>query len=165
MKYAEDYSWRIHGGRDVIMSSLVGHTIVAIDTDDAKRNIWFTLEGGEILRMFHDQDCCESVYIESIVGNLTDLLGTPLLVVEVVSWADGQDGVPPPILPRRESWMDDEDYADHCTYAVESYRWTFYKFATIRGYVDIRWYGTSNGYYGEGVDLRHINIDEEEGED
>lgn len=54
MKYAEDYSWRIHGGRDVIMSSLVGHTIVAIDTDDAKRNIWFTLEGGEILRMFHD---------------------------------------------------------------------------------------------------------------
>ncbi|MGF3998932.1 DUF7448 domain-containing protein, partial [Staphylococcus aureus] len=77
MKYAEDYSWRIHGGRDVIMSSLVGHTIVAIDTDDAKRNIWFTLEGGEILRMFHDQDCCESVYIESIVGNLTDLLGTP----------------------------------------------------------------------------------------
>ncbi|MDN3155450.1 DUF7448 domain-containing protein, partial [Enterococcus faecalis] len=98
-------------------------------------------------------------------GNLTDLLGTPLLVAEVVSWADGQDGVPPPILPRRESWMDDEDYADHCTYAVESYRWTFYKFATIRGYVDIRWYGTSNGYYGEGVDLRHINIDEEEGED
>jgi hypothetical protein len=83
---------------------------------------------------YHSQDCCESVYIESIVGDLDDLVGSPLLLSEEVSSDEG---------PLNE-------YED-------SYTWTFYKFATIKGYVDVRWYGSSNGYYSESVQLRREN--------
>ena len=81
----------------------------------------------------HDQDCCESVVINDVVGDLQDLVGEPLLMAEEVS---GYIGPEP-------------EYAD-------SYTWTFYKFATRRGYVDVRWLGESNGYYSEGVDLHYV---------
>jgi hypothetical protein len=83
---------------------------------------------------YHSQDCCEYVYIESIVGDLDDLVGSPLLLSEEVSSDEG---------PLNEY--------------EESYTWTFYKFATIKGYVDVRWYGISNGYYSESVQLRREN--------
>ena len=81
---------------------------------------------------FHHQDCCESVDINDIVGDLQDLVGEPLLMAEEVSGYIG---------PEPES--------------ADSYTYTFYKFATRKGYVDVRWLGESNGYYSESVSLGH----------
>lgn len=79
-------------------------------------------------RMFHYQECCEDVRMESVVGDLNDLVGVPLLCAE-------------------------EAHHQAETTAVDSTTWTFYKFATIKGFVDIRWVGSSNGYYSESVSL------------
>ena len=104
---------------------------VVVDGDE----IVFTTVNGEVYKMLHVQDCCESVYIESIVGDLEDLVGEEILrAEEATNLFD--------VLRNTE-----QEYSD------ESHTWTFYKFATRKGYVDIRWYGTSNGYYSEGVDF------------
>ena len=96
------------------------------------REIRFVTVDGDIYRMFHYQDCCESVYVESVVGDVQDLVGEPILVAEEVTSHDNPE---------------DADVSEY----QESFTWTFYKLATRKGYVDIRWYGESNGYYSEGV--------------
>lgn len=84
---------------------------------------------GDKYKFYHDQNCCENVYIESIDGDINDLVGTPITMAE-------------------ESCRSAED--DECW---ESGTWTFYRFATVKGYVTVRWLGTSNGYYSESVDF------------
>lgn len=111
------------------ISVLVGKTLARIDDSRADELLFYT-EEGECYRMYHEQDCCEHVFIEDICGNLDDLVGTPILLAEEVS----EDREPV------ETWDD-------------SHTWTFYKIATVTGYVTIRWYGTSNGYYSEKVDF------------
>ena len=86
---------------------------------------------------FHGQDCCESVGINDVVGDLSDLVGEPLLIADEVS---GETPV-------------DFNERDH-----ESVTWTFYKFATRKGYVDVRWLGESNGYYSESVNLGYEKV-------
>lgn len=84
----------------------------------------FICDDGTIFEMSHSQDCCESVNIDDIVGDLEDLIGSPIVEAEEVS---------------------------ECTSLYESETWTFYKIGTLKGGVHIRWYGTSNGYYSEDV--------------
>jgi hypothetical protein len=98
----------------------------------------FTVDDGSQYRMFHVQDCCESVSIESIVGDLQDLVGHPILMAEEATSGEYQP------------WETPDEYD-------ESFTWTFYKFATIKGYVDIRWHGQSNGYYSESVDFMLVS--------
>jgi hypothetical protein len=83
--------------------------------------------------MYHCQDCCESVYVEDINGDLDDLLNTPILQAEERTSRENPEGF-------------EKEYQD-------SFTWTFYHLATINGYVTIRWYGESNGWYSERVDF------------
>lgn len=109
---------------------LLGKTLTSVENKGDE--LIFTLDSGQRCKLHHEQDCCENVRIEDVIGELADLIGLPLLMAEEVS--------------------SDEDPGPMSDYE-ESYTWTFYKLATIKGYVTVRWYGSSNGYYSESVDF------------
>lgn len=115
---------------------LLGKTLSNIENKGDEELI-FTLDNGEKYMLYHSQDCCEGVQIEEIIGDLKDLMGTPITLAEEIIHESGvnPDGVKIP------------EFQDCFT-------WTFYKLATSNGYATIRWYGESNGYYSESVDWR-----------
>lgn len=113
-----------------MLLDILGKTITAITVAEDKESIDIITDDGSAYRMYHLQDCCESVTVEDVIGDLDDLIGSPLTMAEESTSTD-----------------DPEDK----NYNAESSTWTFYKFATVKGYVTIRWYGWSNGYYSEGV--------------
>ena len=113
---------------------LLGHTLTNVE-NVAGDKLVFTLDNGEKYKLYHPQSCCESVTIEDINGELSDLIGSPIVMAEEVSSNEN----PPDVSKEYQ-----------CSY--DSFTWTFYKLATVKGYVTVRWYGESNGYYSESVD-------------
>ena len=111
---------------------LKGKTLTKIDGEEGDGELFFFISDGDVLKMYHEKDCCESVYLEDICGDLDNLIGSPILVAEERTNRDD-----PPI---------DERYD-------ESWTWTFYEISTLKGSVTLRWYGESNGYYSEDVDI------------
>ncbi len=68
------------------VESIVGMTMFAVKRIDEK--IVMYCEDGRIYTLLHEQDCCESVVIDDICGDLSDLEGSPLLVCEESSNVD-----------------------------------------------------------------------------
>ena len=124
---------------------LVGKTLTEIK--NLGDELIFIVDDGTEYKMYHAQDCCESVSIEDINGDLNDLIGTPILLAEEVSNYE-------PVSEEDKQKTKEANGWGSCT-------WTFYKLATIKGYVDIRWFGESNGYYSESVDFIQVGVDRE----
>lgn len=135
--------------KPVDISVLVGKTITRIDYDDADRNyIRFFCDDGSAYQQVYHQDCCAGCDIESIVGDLGDLIGTPVLIAEEASFPQVHPaGVRPASIE----------------YEAESFTWTFYKIDTNKGGITVRWYGSSNGYYSESATFEEVAQTEEEG--
>jgi hypothetical protein len=112
----------------VSFNTLVGKTLTkVVNGGDV---ISFYCVDGSLYQQVHMQDCCESVHIEDIVGDLEDLVGSPIIQASEETNNDNAK----------------DKYDESCT-------WTFYNICTMKGSVTIRWYGTSNGYYSESVDF------------
>lgn len=133
------------------LKEMVGQTIVEINgmKEGSERVTLISKEGNKLV-LWYEHDCCASCDIAQVDGDPLDLLGLPLLMAEEVTGESvGQnedlnaDGEP------HGEWHD-------------SHTWTFYKFATVAGYVTLRWYGSSNGYYSETTSAWYGPKDEEE---
>ena len=114
------------------IEDMIGATIVEITgAEKGSSLVHFKSKDGRGWEFYHDQDCCETVEVEDICGDISDLIGEPLVEAEVVTNSEDATGI---------------EYPD-------SFTWTFYKFGTRKGHVTIRWLGESNGYYSEEVDV------------
>jgi hypothetical protein len=111
---------------------LIGKTMAKVENIDNKEIIFETVDGIKY-KLYHASYCCECVMVEDIVGELSDLIGSPILMAEESTNNDNP-----------------KDKYD------ESFTWTFYKLSTIKGSVTIRWYGSSNGCCSESVDFCKI---------
>jgi hypothetical protein len=107
------------------IKDLLGQTLTNAENKD-NLGILLTNVDGKAWKLCPEQ---EDVRIEEIIGDLTNLIGNPILMAEEVSGKR---------MPGK---------------TTASGTWTFYKLATIRGYVTIRFLGTSNGFYSESVSL------------
>ena len=117
---------------EVSFNALIGKTLKEI-TGGAKGDgeIIFICDDGSQFLMYHSDDCCESVTVEDVAGDLNDLIGSPILDAREETSNTNPSGV-------------EIEYQD-------SFTWTFYILSTNKGSVTIRWYGESNGYYSESV--------------
>lgn len=105
---------------------VLGKTLTAIDRD--VDGLTFRCTDGTVYRMWHDQECCEYVYLEDVCGDLDDLIGSPLVEAE-------------------------EDFEEA---SAKGGTWTFYRFSTVKGTVTLRWLGESNGYYSEQANFDEV---------
>src|SRR6478609_9342462 len=110
--------------------NMIGRTMINCVGYEVNSDIMSFVDGdGNRYSFSHSQDCCENVGIYDVIGDISDLIGSPMLGAEEISSPEPSDYHP-----------------------SDSYTWTFYRFWTAKGTVTVRWLGESNGYYSEGVD-------------
>ena len=100
-------------------------------------DVIFLTESGRKFHMYHNQGCCESVRIFDLKGDLDHLLNSPILEATEVISSENPTDIPAP------------EYQD-------SFTWSTFTIRTAKGVVVIRWYGESNGYYGEDVSFSEV---------
>jgi hypothetical protein len=115
---------------DINFSVLQGDIILDIQgCEKGSDQVLIVTYSGYKYRMYHEQDCCECVLIEDVCGDISDIIGQRVELAE------------------ERSRIAEEGECD------ESGTWTFYTIRTIKGSLDIRFLGSSNGYYSESVDF------------
>lgn len=125
-------------------AKMLGHVISAVEEtvpDHPSTRRWAAhvtaalaihTENGPICLMSHEQDCCESVYLESGLDELKALIGGTIYDFrEAASHS-----------------RSDEDGDE---------QWVFYIVVTDKGHATLRWEGSSNGYYSTSVNVRLLD--------
>ena len=97
---------------------------------------------GTCLKFYHRQDCCETVLLEDFDTAPEDLINTNIISIEERKYSDSENAVKP-----LNDW-------------AESYTWTFYIIKTSKFTMWMRWYGESNGWYSEEVDIDYLYYNE-----
>jgi hypothetical protein len=112
------------------IKKIVGETLAYVDVDPEGDHILLTTVSGRQFSIFHRQDCCESVRIQGLDGEWSELFGKVI----------------------QEAKHEEEDLQE--TY--ESGTLTALTFKVDGATVVSRWIGESNGYYSECVNVDEL---------
>jgi hypothetical protein len=113
------------------MNELIGTTILRLWVDDEQHLLIFETDRGDMAYETYG-DCCSETWFADIIG-VKDLIGQRILAVEAIEMDSVED--------ERTRQEQDEFYS--------------VKLTTLRGYVDIIFRNSSNGYYGGNIN--HVN--------
>ena len=89
-------------------------------------------------KLTHVQDCCESVWIEDITGDIETHLQNNEILDAYGSYSE-----------YKENDREKHGY-------IESGTWSFYVIRTMNDTFTIRFLGESNGYYSEEADIYNL---------
>ena len=122
---------------NVGLNTMAGKTIKNIvGVAEGSDEVTITTTDGNSYVLYHEQDCCESVWLYDFEGDPEDLSGALIMSAEEVT------GV----------------VTDEMNEGTECPEWTFYKIETSKGGLWLRWLGDSNGYYSTSVDFKEIRV-------
>jgi len=111
---------------------LKGCTISKMDVDD---DTSFETSIGKF-SLYHSQSCCECVRLEKTIGNVEDVLNSPILIAE--------DGYEEPSGEEKRKYS-------------SSYTWSRYRLVSAKGEFVMYFLGESNGYYSETMTFKKVN--------
>lgn len=97
---------------------------------------------GTCLKFYHRQECYETVLLEDFDTNPEYLINTNIIYIEERKYSNSENAVEP---------------LNDC---AESNTWTFYIIKTSKFTMWMRWYGESNGWYSETVDIDYLYYNE-----
>ena len=121
-----------------LFESLVGETLTSIEgLSQYSEEVYFTTVSGRRFKMYHSQDCCESVSLEDFEFD-AGLLNHPITGATVEISDKFEDAAP-------------------TKYEPDSQTYTFYRLSSLGGSLYLRWYGSSNGYYSESVTFGELS--------
>ena len=132
----DKFKYPTWGGHDVSLCELKDLIFTCVSgMENGSEEVYLTTLCGRQVKMFHEQDCCEHVYLADVCGDVDDLLLAPVVHFEERCSTGGEDSEDKP-----------SEYS-------ESFTWTFYDIQTTKGCITLRWLGESNGYYSECVSI------------
>jgi hypothetical protein len=134
------------GWKYIDIETLIGKKIIELNIRESADEVLFGTDDGKKWIMHHNQDCCESVDLERVDGELSDLLYEIITDAECKTFSGYEDdGDWPKFLLKEPEWLES---------------WTVSKldFTTAKGLVSFIWQGRSNGYYGEEVQIEEVEV-------
>jgi hypothetical protein len=99
-------------GKTMQLDGFIGRTLTSITCEPGGKEMFFKFDDGHDYKMYHPQFLCETVFLHGFVGDLNNLIGTPIISAEKMDTDDihREDSVHPVFSYRLRTAMGAVDF-------------------------------------------------------